>query len=206
MYIPADFAETDRAALHGLIAAHAFGLLITVRDGAPTVSHLPFILDPDAGPYGTLYAHLARANPQWRDFDATTEVLAVFQGPHAYVSPRWYRPGNAVPTWNYATVHAWGIPEIVEDADTVHRQQAALVTAYEGVGAGAWSLDSQPDAYVAGMLRGIVVFALPIARLDGKFKLSQNRPADDRAGVVAGLRETGRPDDAALAALMAERA
>jgi transcriptional regulator len=205
MYTPAAFAETDRATLHALIAHHGFGLLVSVRDGAPVVSHLPFVADPAVGSNGTLYAHIARGNPQWRDFGDGQEVLAIFSGPHGYISPRWYRPGNAVPTWNYAVVHAWGVPRIVADPDEVRRQQDSLIAAYEGTGDGAWSLVSQPADYADGMLRGIVAFELPITRLEGKFKLSQNRPAEDAVGVIAGLRATGRPDDAALADLMASR-
>jgi transcriptional regulator len=205
MYTPAPFAETDTATLHALIAANGFGLLVTVADGAPVVSHLPFTLDRARGRHGTLLSHMARANPQWRGFDGGGEALAVFQGPHGYVSPRWYRPGAAVPTWNYAVVHAWGVPRIVEDAASVRRQQADLAAAYEGNAADAWSLERQPGGYIDGMLRGIVAFELPIARLEGKFKLSQNRSAADRAGVVDGLRGSGRPGDAALADLMATR-
>ena len=205
MYTPTHFAETDTAALRELIAANGFGILVTMSGGAPTASHLPFLLDPAVGTNGTLYAHMARGNPQWRDFDGASEVLAIFQGPHGYVSPRWYRPGNAVPTWNYATVHAYGVPRIVEEPDMLRRQQIDLAAAYEGDGPDAWTLDSQPADFIAGMLRGIVAFELPIARLEGKFKLSQNRGAEDRAGVVDGLRRTGRPGDAALADLMASR-
>jgi transcriptional regulator len=176
-----------------------------MHDGAPVVSHLPFVLDPATGQHGTLYAHVARQNPQWQDFDGSREVLAIFQGPHGYISPRWYRPGNAVPTWNYATVHAWGVPRIVEDPAAARRQQSALTAAYEGDRSDAWSLDTQPDAYIEGMLHGIVTFELPIARLEGKYKLSQNRSSEDRTGIVAGLRATGSAGDAELARLMAAR-
>lgn len=205
MYTPPAFAESDPSTLHALIAEHGFGMLVTVHDGVPTVSHLPFLLDPAAGAHGTLFAHLARGNPQWRDFDGAAEALAVFTGPHGYVSPRWYRPGNAVPTWNYTAVHVRGAPRIVTDTDTVRRQQAMLAAAYEGDAPDAWTLDTQPPDYIDGMLHGIVAFAMPIAGIEGKYKLSQNRPPADRAGVVAGLRGTGLPGDAQLADLMAAR-
>jgi transcriptional regulator len=205
MYIPSAFVETNPAVLHGLIADFSFGLLVTVREGAPVVSHLPFLLDPTAGAHGTLYAHVARGNPQWRDLDGAGEVLAIFQGPHAYVSPRWYGRGNAVPTWNYATVHVHGVPRLIDDPDAAHRQQAALSAIFEGDRADAWTLEAQPDSYIDGMMRGIVAFALPIDRMEGKYKLSQNRSPEDRAGVIAGLRETGAAGDAELAGLMAAR-
>jgi transcriptional regulator len=203
MYVPAAFAESEPKTLHRLILDNAFGLLLSVDGGVPVASHLPFVVDPAADRNGMLFAHMARANTQWRGFDGQAEALAIFQGPHGYVSPRWYRPGNAVPTWNYAAVHAYGVPRIVEDSAMVRRQQAALAAVYEAGRADAWTLDGESAKYIDGMLRGIVAFEMPIARLEGKFKLSQNRSAEDRAGVIDGLRATGRSGDAALADLMA---
>lgn len=205
MYAPRHFAEGDIAVLHKFISDHAFGTLVTVRAGSLVISHLPFVLDASAGRYGTLYAHLARANPQWRDFDGAREALAIFEGPHGYVSPRWYRPGKAVPTWNYTVAHARGVPRIVDDVAEVRRQQETLIRIVEGEHRDAWSLSSQKADYIDAMLRGIVAFALPIARLEGKFKLSQNRSKEDRSGVIDGLRASGRSGDAALADLMASR-
>lgn len=210
MYIPDAFAETDTDRLHDLIEAHGFALLIGPgpNPGAapPQLSHLPFVLDRSAGPFGTLQAHMARGNPHWQSFEQGGEACIVFQGPHAYISPNWYRAGQpAVPTWNYAVVHAWGTPRIVEDAAQLRAQQERLVAAYEGGAAKAWTMASQTDAYIDGMLKGIVGFEIPIARLEGKFKLSQNRKPEDAAGAIDGLRATGRNEDAALAELMARR-
>jgi len=207
MYVPKPFAETDRDTLFDLIEAHSFGLLVTAEDGVPVASHIPFVLDRAAGEFGTLQAHVARANPQWRAFDGEREVLCVFSGPHAYISPGWYDPANsAVPTWNYAVVHAYGVPRIVEDIAHVRGQQEALVARFEAGRAEPWSMASQSPSYIEGMLKGIVAFEIPVARLEGKFKLNQNHPEGNRRGAIRGLRaEAGDPDSLAIAALMAAR-
>lgn len=203
MHIPSAFEETRRETLFDLIEANPFAPLVGVAGGAPVATHLPFLLDRAAGPGGTLYAHMARANPHWRAFDGTAEALAVFSGPHAYVSPRWYAPGNAVPTWNYAVVHAWGTPRIVDDLAAVRRQQEALVAAFEGPE--GWRMDGQPAAYLDAMLEAIVAFEIPLARLEGKFKLSQNRPEGDRRRVADALAAGEDGNGRALAALMRTR-
>jgi len=207
MYVPKPFAETDRETLFDLIEAHPFGLLVTAADGAPVGSHIPFVLDRAAGEHGTLQAHVARGNPQWRGFDGKTDVLCVFQGPHAYISPGWYDPANpAVPTWNYAVVHAYGVPRIVEDPAHLRAQQQALVARFEAGRGEPWTIDSQGADYVDGMLKGIVAFEIPVSRLEGKFKLNQNHPEGNRRGAIVGLRsEAGDPDSLAIAALMAAR-
>ncbi len=190
MYLPDAFAETDRGRLHDLIEAYDFAMLITGGTSTPAISHLPFVLDRNAGPNGTLQAHMARANPQWQSFNG--EALVVFRGPHSYVSPTWYEPGTpAVPTWNYAVVHAYGTPRIIDDAAAVRAQQERLIAVHESGRTPPWSMAGQPADFIDNMLAGIVAFAIPIARLVGKFKLSQNRPATDRSGVVAGLQGQG---------------
>ncbi|MCZ6863619.1 MAG: FMN-binding negative transcriptional regulator [Alphaproteobacteria bacterium] len=206
MYIPAPFAETDNSVLHDLIDAYGFGILISLDEcGAPVASHIPFELDRASGDNGTLQAHLARANPQWRGFNAGNEILCIFEGPHAYISPRWYDPANnAVPTWNYVVVHAYGVPKIVEDTEKVRAQQEALVARHEEAVIEPWRLDNQPQNYIESMLKGIVAFEIPIARIEGKFKLNQNHPAANRAGAISGLRkEAGDPLSLAVADLMA---
>lgn len=208
MYIPAPFAETDNTVLHDLIEAYDFGALVSINEnGAPAASHIPFMLDRAAGDNGTLQAHLARGNPQWRGFDSNTEILCIFEGPHAYISPRWYDPANnAVPTWNYAVVHAYGVPRVIEDSEAVRAQQTAMVARYEDANGEPWRLDSQPEKYIGGMLKGIVAFEIPIARLEGNFKLHQNHPPANRTGAIRGLREeTGDPLSLAVAELMAAR-
>ena len=204
MFIPDHFREADNAALHDLIAANPFGVLIGQHDGAPFASHIPFLLDHGTGPNGSLFGHVAKGNPQGALFDGETPMLAIFQGPHAYVSPRWYSPGNAVPTWNYAVVHACGRAREVTDIETVRAQQAALIAAFEGPD--GWSMDGQPETYIAGMLRGVTAFEMPIDRLEGKFKLSQNRPAGDREQVAGALADSACEGDRDLAVLMKSRA
>lgn len=206
MFIAPHFAETDHGLLHGLIRAHSFGLLLTVADGRPFGSHLPFILDAERGPHGTLIAHMARANPQWRAFDGATEVLAVFQGPHAYVSPSWYDPTvNTVPTWNYAVVHAYGVPEIIADPEVIRAMLDHLVAEHEAGADSPWTMASQPDSYLESMQKGIVAFDIPIARLEGKFKLNQNHGEANRKGAIAGLKRSGDSMSLEVAALMEAR-
>lgn len=200
MFIPKSFEITDVGVLHDLIRTDSFGILVGTHDDAPYASHIPFVLDPDKGPNGTLFAHVARNNPQAGMFDQQQELLAIFQGPHGYVSPRWYNPGNAVPTWNYAVVHAYGRPQVITDPAEVRRQQELLVAAHEG--AEGWTMDGQSDDYIEGMLRGIIAFEMPITRIEGKFKLSQNRSHADQIAVVDHLRRSERPGDIALANLM----
>lgn len=210
MYVPKDFALDDPAQIAAVMKRHAFALLVTAAGGAaPVATHLPFLYDASHGSRGRLRGHMARANPQWRDFAALAEkdaeALVIFPGPHAYVSPRWYRPGAAVPTWNYVAVHAYGTPAIVDDDAAVDALLRELVAEYEAGADRPWSLDGQEAAFLARMRRGIVAFEIPIARLEAKAKLSQNRTPEDRRGVIDGLRASGRPDDGALAALMAAR-
>lgn len=200
MFIPKSFEVTDTDTLHNLIEAHAFGILVGVHDDAPYASHIPFTLERGDGPHGTLIAHVARNNPQGAMFDDGQEMLAIFQGPHGYVSPRWYNPGNAVPTWNYAVVHAYGTPIPVTDMKAIRRHQDSLVAAFEGED--GWRMDSQPEDYLDGMMQGIIAFEMPIARLEGKFKLSQNRSVADRESVIATLATSEHAWDHELAALM----
>lgn len=206
MYVPEVFALDDRARMVETIRRHAFALLVTAPDGPPQATHLPVLYDADRGPHGTLTAHMARANPQWRDFAPLAargaEALVIFQGPHAYVSPRWYAPGPAVPTWNYVAVHAYGVPAVIDDPAAVRGLLERLVAVHEGAADGAWRLDGQDEAFIARMIRGIVAFEIPVARIEAKAKLSQNRPAGDRRGVIAALAQGGDAMSAELAAAM----
>lgn len=205
MFIPDLYRETDTGILQNLIDANPFGTLIGQHDGAPFASHIPFVLDRTPGTHGTLVAHVSKNNPHGEMFDGEATLLAVFEGPHAYVSPRWYAPGDAVPTWNYAVVHAYGAAHEVTDIATVRAQQEALIAAFEGADPDAWSMATQPEDYIEGMLRGVTAFEMPIDRLEGKFKLSQNRPAGDRKQVATALANSARETDRDLAALMNSR-
>ena len=207
MFVPKHFAQDDRRAMVELIGHYGFATLVTTVDGALFATHLPMLLEPEASGAEVLLGHVARANPQWKGFDGETQALAVFEGPHAYVSPTWYtKPEQSVPTWNYAVVHATGSPRVIEDAERTRGVIARLLAQYEGDGPGAWSIDRLPSDYASGQLRGIVAFEMPIDRLQGKFKLNQNKTAEDRRGVITGLRATGRPLDGDVAAMMEKAA
>ena len=204
MYVPKHFEVTDTAWCHALMRAQSFALMITADDtGAPFATHLPILVDERRGPLGTLRGHVARANPHWRYLAAGRPTLVVFSGAHAYVSPSWYATHPAVPTWNYVAVHASGTGALVEDAEQVRALLADLVHVYESPGPEAWSFEALPADYVAGMQRGIVAFEIPIARLEGKAKLSQNRDAVDRGRTREALAASDDPVARAVAALMA---
>ena len=201
IYTPRHFAASDRAAVARLIHDHPFATLVTPGEPEPVISHLPLLLVPDCEPYGTLIGHMARANPHWqRAGDA--ESVAIFQGPHAYVSPAWYSdPAGSVPTWNYTAVHACGRMTIVDDPAETRGVLDSLVTRFESTRAVPWQFamtGRQRDA----MVGAIVAFRLRIRHCTGKFKLSQNRSAEDRRRVAAALDGEGYSDAAAVAAWM----
>ncbi len=205
MYVPAHFAAGDIAWAHRLIDGNAFAMLVSMgEDGAPFATHIPLLLDRERGPKGTLMGHVARANPQWRHFGAGKTALAIFHGPHAYVSPSWYKTSPQVPTWNYVAVHARGVPAILTDEARIRAHQRHLVETFEGERPNRWRMDDVPAAYIAAMIKGIVAFEMPIDALDAKAKLSQNRAAADRAGAIAGLKSTGDAMDFDVARLMEE--
>ena len=199
MYVPKHFAEDDPARLAALIDAHEFATLFTAGDGGPFATHLPLLFEPSRGPRGTLIGHVARANPHWRRFDGRP-ALAVFAGPHAYVSPRWYKAAPAVPTWNYVAVHAAGTVRAVEDPAALRAILDRLAARHEGDG--PWRIADQPENFTAGMMRAIVGLELAIETLEGKAKLSQNRSAADRAGVIEALAASAEAGDRALADAM----
>jgi len=202
MYIPKAFRKDDLDALYNLIQAYSFATLITQHEGAPFATHLPFILDSKRGPNGTLLAHMARANPQWHDFVSEQEVLVIFQGPHAYVSPFWYEVELSVPTWNYAVVHAYGIPRLIEDGEELYKLLKMLIETHEAQFEKPWPFQL-PDDYLQKMMRGIVGFEIEITRLEGKFKMSQNRTESERETVIAALQES--KDTLAIAELMTRK-
>jgi transcriptional regulator len=188
--------------LHALIREHSFGTLVSHDGPGLQASHLPFLLDPERGPHGTLVGHMARANPQWQSFRGEAQALVIFQGPHAYISPSWYAIELSVPTWNYVTVHAYGVPRLVEDTPALLEILQATVQIYEAPLPEPWSMERLPGEFVKKLTRAIVGFEVPIARLEGKSKLSQNRSQADQEGAIAGLIRQGEPADVAVAALM----
>ena len=200
MYIPAHFAQHDIGALHGAIDRYSFATLVSNRAGVMTASHLPLLLDRASGEHGTLLGHMARANLQWREA-AAQEALAIFAGPHAYISPSWYEAAEVVPTWNYVTVHAYGRLQLIEDRAEVEPLLTRMVAVYEAGQPRPWRLD-EPAEFVERMLRQIVAFKIPITRLEGKWKLNQNRPAEQRQRVINVLSQRQDENSQALAKLM----
>ncbi|MFP6711243.1 MAG: FMN-binding negative transcriptional regulator [Rhodospirillales bacterium] len=200
MYVPEIHAEERLDILQTVMRDHGWALLVGEVEGAPCVTHLPFMLDENRGENGTLVSHMAKNNLHWQSFEKDKEVLVVFWGPHAYISPSWYEKHPSVPTWNYVTVHAYGTPKIIEDETAKMAAQKQLVETYEGVD--GWKLEDQPDKYIRGMLTGIVSFEIPISRLEGKFKMSQNRHEDDIPGIIDGLRARSEGDDLIIADML----
>jgi transcriptional regulator len=202
LYVPPLFKEDRIDVLHAAIRQSGLGTLVTLTADGLIASHVPMLLDPEPAPYGTLLGHVARPNPQARGAVAGVQALAIFQGPDAYVTPSWYatkrETGKVVPTWNYVAIHAYGQVEFFDATDRLRAIVTGLTEREETGRAEPWAVSDAPAGYVEGMLQGIVGFALPIVRLEGKWKMSQNRPAADRAGVVAGLEADGRNDVAAL--------
>ncbi|XXF07268.1 FMN-binding negative transcriptional regulator [Pseudomonas sp. D2-3] len=209
MYVPAAFRQNDLAAMHKEIIDCRLATLISSGESGLQASHLPLLLRADEGRYGTLYGHLARANPHWQILAEGGEALVVFSGADAYVSPSWYpakaEHGKVVPTWNYIAVHAHGRAEVFDDAERLLALLGALTDRHERPRPQPWAIDDAPRDYIAGMLRAIVGFALPIERLEGKWKLGQNRSAADQAGVKSGLDASADPRDGALAQRMSDR-
>ncbi len=205
VYLPPVFTETRPEILIAHIERYDFGLLISHGERGLVASHVPFLVE-QRGDSNQLYlqGHLARPNPQLADLARDSEVLAVFSGPHAYISPRWYASGPAVPTWNYADVHAYGAVRLMDDeqlCDLLRR----LSERHEGGSEAPWRMEDQPADYMTGMLRGIVGFEICVTRLEGKFKLSQNRPAGDRPRITAALEARGDAEAGGVAQLMRQR-
>jgi transcriptional regulator len=209
MYQPPAFREDRLAVQHDLIRAHPLGLLITAGPAGLLANPFPFLIEAEGSELGVLRVHIARANPQWQELEAVEDCLVVFQGPHDYVTPAWYatkrETGKVVPTWNYATVHVWGRPRVMRDDAWLRRQLEDLTTSREAGRAEPWKVDDAPADFVAMQMRAIVGVEIPVRRIEGKWKMSQNRPPADRAGVIAGFEQAGEAGEA-LAALVRERA
>lgn len=198
MYIPAHFNEDRTAVLHDLIRAGGLATLVSMTDEGIIASHAPLMLDPAPAPYGTLVGHLAKANPHARLANAAIQTLVIFHGPDSYITPSYYAAkkehGKVVPTWNYTAIHAYGTLEVFDDPARLLGVVTRLTNQYEIPRASPWAVSDAPEDFVQGMLRGIVGISLPIARLEGKVKMSQNRPSADQTGVIDGLRRDGQPD------------
>jgi transcriptional regulator len=206
MYQPDHFRTDDIAIMHALMRAHPFAALISHGTGGLFATHLPTVLVAE-GSHGVVECHLARANPHWKDLAAGEEALMLFSGTQGYITPNWYatkaETQKVVPTWNYAVVHAYGRPRMIQDKDWLRAHVAQLTDQQERTEPRPWALSDAPDSYVEVMLRGIVGFRFEIGRLEGKWKMSQNREEKDRAGVIGGLAKRGAPGDAEIAGLVA---
>jgi transcriptional regulator len=208
MYQPQHFRQDDLEVQHEFILAHPLGLLISAGGSGLVANPIPFTLYPAEGDFGTLRCHVSRANHQWRDLQTVDECLVAFLGPQAYITPTWYatkrETGKVVPTWNYATVHAWGRPVVTDDPAWLRRQIDDLTVVNEGRLPGPWQVEDAPADFIASQIKGIVGIELVVERIEGKWKMSQNRPEEDRLGVVAGLRAQGG-ESAVVGEIVAQR-
>lgn len=200
MYIPAAFAETDLLKLHAFIEQNSFGLLVSQVDGVPFATHLPFLLERRTGPHGTLVGHMARANPHWQTLPNQTP-LAIFSGPHAYISPTWYEAEQVVPTWNYTAVHVYGRAQTIEDEAGLLDIVRKTVNLYEQSMPRPWSFDGA-DTFTKRLLTQIVGFRIEIDKIEGKWKVNQNQPLERRRNVVRALNEQGGENAQAIAAMI----
>ena len=206
MYLPKHFEETRIDALHRLVREYPLGTLGTLAGDQLEANHIPFLLQPDPPPNGTLQGHIARANPLWRQLAPDARALVIFQGPQTFISPSWYssksETGKVVPTWNYAVVHARGRIRVMDDPGWVRAHVEELTNRHEGRRPAPWKVTDAPSDFIQTMVRSVVGIEIALEQLQGKWKVSQNRPAKDRAGVVDGLRREGTEAASAMASLI----
>ena len=211
MYIPSSFVEDDLPTLHGFLDAHPLALVVTASGPNGLFgTHLPFVLDRTAGPMGTLIGHIARANPHREQLvGRPLDALVIFSGPDAYITPAWYQTkaetGRVVPTWNYVAVHAYGTLRLRDDTEFLRRQLESLTSRHEAPRERPWHVTDAPDEYIAQQMKAIVGIELTIARLEGKWKMSQNRVDADIDGVIHGLQASAVERDRLVADIVAER-
>jgi transcriptional regulator len=202
MYRPDHFRVDDLPEMHALMRARPLAALVSAGASGLYATHLPTVLKNE-GEFGVIECHLARANPHWKDLAAGGEALMIFQGPEAYITPNWYaskaETGKVVPTWNYAAVHAYGRPQVMQDKDWLRRHVGELTAQQETSEPKPWAVSDAPESFIDVMLRGIVGFRFDIARLEGKWKMSQNREMRDRVTTADGLERRGRNEDTQVA-------
>jgi transcriptional regulator len=207
MYVTPVFKEEDLPVLHDAIRQSGLATLVTLGAEGMEASHVPMLLDPEPAPFGTLHGHIARSNPQWQRAAADGHALAIFLGPDAYITPSWYatkqETGKVVPTWNYVAIHVYGPVRFFDDANRLLAHVTKLTKRHEARRAAPWAVTDAPEDYIGGQLKRIIGFEIPIARIEGKWKMSQNRPAQDRVGVVEGLVREGGPPEAVVAKIVA---
>jgi transcriptional regulator len=202
VYIPKFNLETRPDVIHNLIETHPLATLVTMGTSGLIATHLPLVLHRSEGPNGTLRGHISRANPQWRELNSTVEALAIFTGPEHYITPNWYpekaEDGKVVPTWNYAVVHAYGPITLIEDPAWLLTHLNSLVTQHESTFPQPWKISDAPEDYIASQLRGIIGIELPIHRLEGKWKVSQNKSEPTLRSIERGLEELDTPESLAM--------
>ena len=203
MYTPPGFEVNDREKLHEFMEHNSFATLISSNEHEPFASHLPLLIERNKGTQGILTGHFARANPHWKVANGR-RVLTIFHGPHAYISPGWVQSASMVPTWNYVTVHAYGVVRIIEDGVRLREILQRMVTRYESGRDQPWSMDFAEDGFIDKLAAAIVGFEIEIDRLEGKWKLSQNHPAERREQIISGLLATQRTEESQIARLMTE--
>lgn len=208
MYLPNAFEEKRLPVLHNLIKSHPLGTWVSAHASDLDVHHIPFLLDNEQGEFGTLYGHVARANPIWEAADRAVADVVIFRGPQTYITPSWYpskhQHGKGVPTWNYAVVAVHGRPQFIHDPAWLHAHLRALSNTHEAAQALPWSIEDAPADYITKLISAVVGVVIPIQRIDGKWKTSQNREAADKMGVVTGLLAKGDDDATAMASLIRE--
>ena len=206
MYIPSHFQETRIEVLHELIRQHPLGTLVTLSTNGLNANHIPLELDFEPTPWGTLRGHVARANPVWRDFNSDVEAMVIFQGADSYITPSWYatkkESGKVVPTWNYAVVHAYGSLKIIDDTVWLRGLVERLTNQHEAAKAAPWKVSDAPKNYLEPLLRAIVGIEIPITKISGKWKVSQNQPQTNRTGVIEGLCEIADDNASAMATMI----
>ena len=202
MYIPRHNEEKRVPVMHALITAHPLGTLVTLGSSGLFASHIPMVLEDDGSEFGVLRGHISRANTQWRDFVPTVDALAIFSGHQHYITPNWYpgtrEHGKEVPTWNYVVVHAYGPLKVIQDEQWLLTNVEKLTSIHEAASPVPWKVSDAPQDFIRSQLKGIVGLELPIRRLEGKWKVSQNRTEEEREGVVEGLGKLGTPESLAM--------
>ena len=202
MYIPRHNEEKRVPVMHALVTSHPLGTLVTLGSSGLFASHIPMVLEDDGSEFGVLRGHISRANTQWRDFVPTVDALAIFSGHQHYITPNWYpgtkEHGEEVPTWNYVVVHAYGPLTVIQDERWLLTNVEKLTSIHESASPVPWKVSDAPQDFIRSQLRGIVGLELPIRRLEGKWKVSQNRTEEEREGVVEGLGKLGTPESLAM--------
>lgn len=198
MYTPSSFKEDNPDVLFDLIKEHNFGIIFSQHENQPEATHLPFLVHPEKGKHGTLIAHFAKANKHWKKLDEAKDVLVVFQGPHSYISPAWYVNRAEVPTWNYATVHVFGKPKIIEDPVELNKMVKELTHFHENQENTGWKLSEVPKKEYNTDLKAIVGLEIVIKKMEGKFKFNQNKSVKDQKSVIAKMDDSGRKDISAI--------